>query len=89
MQRLVAPKTLEPRRRQFCVAHGVLDRLVTQIALDRARIDALIGQFVAAGAQHVRVDLHIKARSLSRALDHCLKAPGRKRCSALAHKDEG
>src|SRR5262249_54702914 len=71
---LIAPKTLEPRRRQLCVAHGVLDRLVAQIALDRARIDALIGQLVAASmAQHVRVDFHIKARSRSHAFDNCLK----------------
>jgi hypothetical protein len=41
---------------------------MTQIALDRARIDALIGQLVAAGvAQHVRVDFHIEAGDLSRA----------------------
>jgi len=64
-----------PGRRQLSVAHGVLDRLVAQIALDRTDMDALIGQLVATGvAQHVRVDLHIEARSLSCALDHCLKA---------------
>jgi hypothetical protein len=41
---------------------------MTQIALDRARIDALIGQLVAAGvAQHVRVDFHIEVGDLSRA----------------------
>jgi cytochrome c2 len=66
------------------------DRLVSQIALDRARIDALIGQLVTASmAQHVRMNFHIEARSLSRAFDHCLKTPRRKRCAALAHKDEG
>ena len=67
-ERLVSPKTLEPSRCQFGVARRMLDRLVTQIALDRARIDALIGQLVAAGvAQHVRVDFHIEVGDLSRA----------------------
>jgi hypothetical protein len=35
--------------------------------------------------QHVRVDFHIKARGLGRALHHCLEAPRRKRCPALGH----
>src|SRR5262249_51988785 len=71
---IIAPKTLETSRRQLSVAHRVLYRLVSQIALDRARIDALIGQLVTTSmAQHVRVDFHIEARCLSRAFDHCLK----------------
>jgi len=54
-ERLVSPKTLEPSRCQFGVARRMLDRLVTQIALDRAGIVALIGQLIAAGVtQHVR-----------------------------------
>jgi len=48
-ERLVSPKTLEPSRCQFGVARRMLDRLVTQIALDRAGIVALIGQLIAAG----------------------------------------
>src|SRR5262249_11969531 len=87
---LVAPKTLETSRRQLSVAHRVLYRLVAQIALDRARINALIGQLVAASmAQHVRVQLHVETGSLSSAFHHCLKTPRRKRCPTLAHKDEG
>ena len=44
----------------------MLDRLVTQIALDRARIDAFIGQLVTTSMpQHVRVGLYVEARSLS------------------------
>ena len=51
-ERLVSPK---PSRCQFGVADRMPDRLVTQIALDRAGIDALIGQLIAAGVtQHVR-----------------------------------
>src|SRR5215831_10750425 len=52
----------DPKRTSLVAPH------MTQIALDRARIDALIGQLVAAGvAQHVRVDFHIEAGDLSRA----------------------
>ena len=39
---------------------------MTQIALNRARIDALIGQLVTASVtQHVRVDFHIEARMVA------------------------
>ena len=56
----------------------MLDRLVAKIGLDRPGIDAVVGQLEAAGvAQHVRVDLHIEACSLTSTLDHRLKAtPG-------------
>ena len=48
---------------------------MTKIGLDCSGIDAVIGQFEAAGvAQHVRVDLHIEPSSLTSALDHRLKA---------------
>ena len=54
----------------------MLDRLVAEIGLDRAGVDALVSQLEAASvAQHVRVDLHIEACSLNSALDHRLEAP--------------
>ena len=53
---LIPPKTLESRRCQLSVAHCVLDRLVSQIGLDRARIDALIGQLVAETNEYQSVD---------------------------------
>ena len=53
----------------------MLDRLVAEIGLDGPGIDAVVSQLKAAGvAQHVRVDLHIEAYSLTSALDHRLKA---------------
>jgi hypothetical protein len=62
------------------VADGVLDRLVAQIALDGARIDTVIRQFVAAAMpQHVRVDLSVKTRRAGHAL--MPEAP----CRALGH----
>ena len=46
----------EPSRCQLGVTHGMLDRLVTEIGLDRPSIDAVIGQLKPAGvAQHVRM----------------------------------
>ena len=72
---LIPKKSLKARRRQLGVSDGVLDRLVAQIALDRACIDAIIRQLVpAAMPQHVRVDLHIEARRAGRALHHGLEA---------------
>lgn len=63
---------------------------MSQIALNRARIDALVGQLVTASVtQHVRVDLHVETGSVARPLDHGLKAPGCEWCAALAEKDEG
>ena len=54
----------------------MLDRLVAEVGLDGPGIDAVVSQLKPAGvAQHVRVDLHIEACSLTRALDRRLKAP--------------
>src|SRR5262249_31351136 len=72
--RLVPEKASEARRRQFCIAHCVLNGFVPQVGLDRAGIHAIIRQLVAAGvAQHVRMDLHIEASSTSGAIDHRLE----------------
>jgi hypothetical protein len=57
----VPEKALKARRCQLSVSDGMLDRLVAQIALDGARIDAVIRQFVtAAMAQHMRMNFHIE-----------------------------
>ena len=62
---------------------------MAQIALDRACVDAIVCQFVAAAMpQHVRVDLDVKARRAGRTLYHGLEAPRRKRRIAFAHKYE-
>jgi hypothetical protein len=45
---LIPKQAFKARRREFGIANGVLDRLVAQIALDGARIDAVVRQFVAA-----------------------------------------
>jgi hypothetical protein len=52
----------------------VLDRLVTKITLDGARIDAVIRQFIAAAmSQHMRVDFLVKAGRSGRAFHHGLE----------------
>jgi len=48
---------------------------MTKIGQDGPGIDAVVSQLEAAGvAQHVRVDLHIEAYSLTSALNHRLEA---------------
>ena len=58
-----------------------------EIGLDRAGIDALIGQLNEV-PEHVRVKLHIEASGLTGPLDHRLKAALRKRRPALTDEDE-
>jgi|SRR6516164_3094767 len=65
--RSVPEQALEPRRCQFGVADGMLDRLVAQIALDGSGIDAIICQFEAAAMpQHVRMDFRYSAAKSKR-----------------------
>ena len=54
---LIPPKPLEPLRREFGVAHGVLDVLVPEVVLDRAGVVAVVRELVpAAVAEHVGMD---------------------------------
>jgi hypothetical protein len=67
----------------------MLDRLVAEVGLDGPGIDAVVGQFEAASMpQHVRVDLHIEACSLTSAFDHCLEAAPGERHAPFADEDE-
>jgi hypothetical protein len=60
---LIPKQTPKARGCQLSIANGVLDRFVAQVALDGARIDAVIRQFVAAAVpQHVRVNFDVEAR---------------------------
>ena len=72
---LIPKQAPKPGRRELGISNRMLDRLVAQIALDGARIDAVIGQFVAAAVpQHVRMDLHVKARRAGRTFHRGLEA---------------
>ena len=53
----------------------MLDRLVSEIGLDRSGIDAVVRQLKPAGmTKHVRADLHFEAGSLGSAVYHRLEA---------------
>jgi hypothetical protein len=88
-RRSIAPEILETSRRQLGVAHRVLDVLVSQIGLKRARIDAVIGELEAAGVpQHVRVHWETESGCNAKPRDHLTKARGRERHAALGRKDK-
>src|ERR1700674_1982124 len=61
--KLLAPKVLEPCRRQLGVAHRVLDVPVPEIGLQRPRVMAAVGKRIATGVpQHVGMDLEFEPR---------------------------
>ena len=65
------PEVLEAGRRQLGVAHRVLDVLVSQIGLQRASIDAVIGELEAAGvSQHVWVHWETETSRHAEPRDH-------------------
>jgi hypothetical protein len=71
---LVLPKIPKAFRRQLGVAHRMLNVLVTEVVLQRARIDALIGQFETSRVpEHVRMDLERHLRGLAQPGDHSPK----------------
>jgi hypothetical protein len=83
------PEILEPIRRQFGIADGMLDVFVAEISLECAGVMALIRQREPAGvAKHVRVRLYAKVRALGGPLDHPGKAGRGERCAALRDKHE-
>src|SRR5215471_1660224 len=80
----LSPEVLEPIRRQFRVAHRVLDVLVPEPGLQRPRVVAGIGQGIAAGvAQHVREDGEGHAGASAEALKQRAEALGRHWAAAL------
>src|SRR5262249_7436634 len=83
----IAEKALETRGRQFGIAHGVLNGLVTEVGLNGACIDTVIRELIpACMPQHVRVNLDIEASSTGGPIHHCLKAALCEWCASLADK---
>ena len=77
---VVVPKVLEPRWRKLGVSHRVLNVPVPQIGLERARIDAAIGELKPAGmAQLMWVHRRLEAGSDAKPGNHFAHAGGRKR----------
>src|SRR5262245_50862698 len=82
-----APEVLEPVRRQLSVAHRVLDVLVPEICLQRARVVASIGELEPAGmAKHVWVDREGHASTLADAPEQGIEALGRHRSTSLGRE---
>src|SRR5262245_63923276 len=82
-----APEILEPSGRQLGVAHRVLDVLVPEICLQRARVVASIGQRVTGRmAEHVRMDRKGHASALTDAAEQGVEALGRHRSTALGRE---
>ena len=70
------PEVLETGRRQFGVAHRVLDVAVAQIGLQRPGIDAVIGELEAACVpQHVRMHRETEDRAATPSLATILRNP--------------
>jgi len=73
----LSPEIPESSRRQFGVAHRVLDIAVTEVGLQRPRVVALVRQGEAAGVpEHVRVGLEAQTRLSARPLNHASEASG-------------
>src|SRR6516165_9198642 len=84
----VPPEVFEPRLTQCRVARGVGDRHMTEPILDRAGIDAVVGQLVAAAmAQHVEVDGKWNAGPLADDLDQPVDGVRRERRATLRGED--
>ena len=88
--RSIAPEVLETGRRQLGVAHRVLDVLVAEIGLQRAGIDAVIGELETAGvAQHVRMHWEIEVSRDTEPGDHLAESRRREWCTAFGREDNG
>src|SRR5262245_8258476 len=78
----VFPEVFEARRRQLRVAHGVLDVAVTEIRLQRAGIDALVGEVKSAGMpQHMRMRREFELGSDTQPSDQLPETCGGERCA--------
>lgn len=84
---LVSPEPLEPLRRQFRIAHGMLDVLVPQVVLDGAGVVAVIRQFVPAPVpEHVGMDGEAHGGFFPGAREEFAKPRRRHRSAPFARK---
>jgi hypothetical protein len=75
--RLIPPKVLEPRRRQFRVSNSVADVPMPKVILNGPRIVAITGELVSGTMpQHVRVNLKGQSCLLTRALHQPIEPIG-------------
>ena len=74
----VAKQAFESGRRQLGIAHCVLDQFVAEIGLDRASIDAVVGQFAAHthGAAYADAPARSSIAWKPRLVNGALRTPG-------------
>lgn len=85
----ISPKVPEAIRRQFGVAHRMLDVAMAKVCLEPPRIVPFVRQREAAGvSQHVRVGFEAEASRRTSALYKPRKARRGERRAALGHKHE-
>src|SRR4029077_17579963 len=86
---LILPEVLEPIRRECSVPRRVLDVLMPEIRLERARIAAVVCVLVTTGvAKHVGMGLDPEFRGKSGPFDHPGKAWRRKRRTTFRDEHE-
>jgi hypothetical protein len=86
----VPPEALKPIGRQFGVSHGMLNVLVAEVVLKRARVMAVICELITAGvAQHVRMDWKCQCRHLASSCEHLSHCGRSHRPAALCGKHVG
>ena len=84
----VFPKVIKPLAGKLCVAHRVLNVLVTEIMLDRARVVTLVGQLVTGGmTKHVGTHREFEASLSARARDHLAYGRVRQWTATFTDKD--
>src|SRR5262249_42684024 len=87
--RSIVPEILEPGRRQFGVAHRVLDVLVAEVGLERSRVDAAIGEMKPASMpEHVRVHREIDLGRDAESGHQLAESGGRERRAPLRSEDK-
>jgi hypothetical protein len=75
--RLIAPKVLEPCRRQFRISNRVADIPMPKVILNGSRIVAIARELVSRTmSQHVRMNLKGQSRLLTRALHQPIEPIG-------------
>src|SRR5262245_10018602 len=86
---LILPPALEPGRCQFGISDRVLDVLMPEIGLQRARIPASVRLVETASVpQHVRVRLDLEPGSLASSANELLEVADGHWRAALGHEQE-
>src|SRR5262249_25631335 len=84
----LTPEVLEPIRRKFGVAHGVLDVAMAEPGLQRPRVVAGVSQGIATCVpEHVRMDREGHPGALTQACEQRPEALGAHRAAALGDED--